>query len=185
VRAPTNHCERTPVKLFSPHPRSRRSERASYSRQVQQRRRPRTPPTNLSPGGDLPQRPRATLLPRVRIEGAGCLAACRQRGIASADHQMERWTAGSPHYQAVPAVTHSGDRTCKRTAGPSSSRWTCPVKTARSMACSVSGGSCATARSAGKKPLGPRKLWRAQEGIPCLHSVEGRCDRGAAPAGSW
>jgi hypothetical protein len=49
--------------------RRQRSERASYSRRVQQPCRPRTPPANCYPGSDLPQRPRATSPPRVRIEG--------------------------------------------------------------------------------------------------------------------
>jgi hypothetical protein len=95
-------------------------------------------------------------LPLVRIEGRMLLSS-----MPSARHSKRgiiKWSVGRrvprTHHQVVPAVTHPDDRTCKRTAGPSSSRRTCPVKTRRDPRLdSVSAGSCATARSAGKNHL--------------------------------
>lgn len=62
-----------------------------YSTPVQQRHRPRTHPRSGHRTNDLPQRPRATSAPRVRIEGVrlvgilqGCLKTCRVSDEATA-----------------------------------------------------------------------------------------------------
>jgi hypothetical protein len=134
------------------------------------------------------------------VQPAGVAASCGA-GLAApalgppakpppADTETHQHIAGPPVHVEATGI-HGGDPSRTLVTAPARERpgrpprgGHAPLRRRDPRLDSVSGGSCATARSAGNKPLGPRKLWRAQEGIPCLHSVEGRCDRGAAPAGS-
>jgi hypothetical protein len=146
---------RTRACLVRPESASRPvTRRKTYSRQVQQRHRPRTTPTTgqrtATCLNDL-QRPRRREFASRGVLLSSMPSARHSKRAGSPDEALD---GGFPHPPpSGSAVTHPGGRTCMRTGGPSPSRRTCPVKTPRSAARFVSAGSCATARSAGTNHL--------------------------------